>query len=224
MTESEDGYLDLVRRHPRPSDDQIAAFARFVATDHSWYKHLPRTGRGEPFFFYLDPHVHELLLDVVDGSGVWRPIIRELGRFPFPTFAVGYEAGDVADDSIAPMDHVARRATTAEWRERYGIFNYWNHGPPDQPPAEAVEAADRGLRYADDNGLQRRVPPPTHSSADSSICERRSFPAIWATELCISVASRIRIPRPFVTASDSSPRWPRNCLASWHGRTTSPQL
>ena len=158
MTESEDGYLDLVRRHPRPSDDQIAAFARFVATYHSWYKHLPRTGRGEPFFFYLDPHVHELLLDVVDGSGVWRPIIRELGRFPFPTFAVGYEAGDVADDSIAPMDHVARRATTAEWRERYGIFNYWNHGPPDQPPAEAVEAADRGLRYADYSGLQRRVP------------------------------------------------------------------
>jgi hypothetical protein len=159
MPEVTDLYLDLVRRHPRPNDDQITAFARFVATDHSWYKHLPRTGRGEPFFFYLDPHVHELFLDGVEGNGAWRPIIREIGRFPFPTFAIGYQSGDVTTESIAPIDYLARRATTAEWRERYGIFNYWNHGPPDQPTGEALEAADRGLRYTDDHGRERRVPP-----------------------------------------------------------------
>lgn len=158
MTDDVDFYLELIRRHPRPTGDQIAAFVQFVATDHSWYKHLPRVGCGEPFFFYLDPHVHELFLDVVDGRGAWRPIVRELGRFPFPTFAIGYEAGDIMTESIAPIDYTARQATTAEWRERYGVFNYWNHGPPDQPPAEALVAADRGLRYADDNGLERRIP------------------------------------------------------------------
>ena len=156
MADDTELYLDLVRRHPRPSDDQIAAFARFVANDHSWYKHLPKAGRGEPFFFYLDPHVHEEFVDTAAGGGAWRPIIRELGRFPFPTFALAYEDGDVVA-SLPPMDYVARRATTAEWRERYGIFSYWNHGPPDQPPDEALESARRGLRYSDDHGLRRPV-------------------------------------------------------------------
>ena len=159
VNEDEELYLELVRRHPRPTDSQIASFATFVATDHSWYKHLPRTGRGEPFFFYLDPHVHEEFVDVVDGGGAWRPIVRELGDFPFPTFAIAYEDGDVVPTATPPVSYIARRATTAEWRERYGILSYWNYGPPDQPPADAVESARRGLRYADDRCVERPVAP-----------------------------------------------------------------
>ena len=157
MSDEDWAYRDLIRRFARPTDDQIAAFARHVSTDHSWYKHLPRTGRGEPFFFYLDPHVQEELVEDVNGSNAWRPIVREQGEFPFPTLAIGYEDGDVVPESALPMSYFTRH-TTAEWREWYWIFSYWNHGPPDQPPADALESARRGLRYGDDSGIERPVP------------------------------------------------------------------
>jgi hypothetical protein len=48
-------YLDLVRGLPLPTDGQIEAFARYVSTAKSWYRHLPFTPPGAAFQFYLHP-------------------------------------------------------------------------------------------------------------------------------------------------------------------------
>ena len=61
-------YRRLVMRSPRPSEEQMRTFAHHVSLDHSWYKHLPETGNGEPFFFWLDPHAHE----VRAGTSRWH--------------------------------------------------------------------------------------------------------------------------------------------------------
>jgi hypothetical protein len=152
-------YLDLVRRSSRPTDEQIRSFAHFVSTDHSWYKHLPIGGRGEPFFFYLDPHVHEEFVEIAPGIRAWRSIVREeIGPAQIPGFAIAYKDSDLPSGSIAPLNYRARRNTTAQWRNRFGLFSYWNHGPPDQPPDEAIESARRGLRYGDDHGAALPVP------------------------------------------------------------------
>ena len=158
MTDDNRLYFDLVRRAARPTDAQIRSFAHFVSTDHSWYKHLPISGRGEPFFFFLDPHVHEEFVEIAPGVRAWRPIVKELGAESIPWFVIGYEDGDIPNGSILPLNYLARRNTTAQWRDRFGLFSYWNHGPPDQPPAEAIESAGRGLRYGDDQGAARAVP------------------------------------------------------------------
>ena len=60
--------------------------------------------------------------------------------------------------SIEPLNYLARRNTTAQWRNRFGLFSSWNHGPPDQPSDEAIESARRGLRYGDDQGAALPVP------------------------------------------------------------------
>ena len=75
-----------------------------------------------------------------------------------PGFEIAYEDGDQPNESIAPMNYLARRNTTAQWRDQFAMFSYWNHGPPDQPSAEAIEAAQRRLRYGDDHGTERAVP------------------------------------------------------------------
>ena len=158
MTDDTQVYLDLVRRSSRPTDDQIRSFAHFVSTDHSWYKHLTISGRGEPFFFYLDPHVHEELVGDANGARVWRAIVRETGS-AIPGFAIAYEDGDDRPgEALVGLNYFARRNTTAQWRDRFGLFSYWNHGPPDQPSAEAIEAAQHDLRYGDDQGHARSIP------------------------------------------------------------------
>jgi hypothetical protein len=60
-------YRAIVGQLPPPSHDQIEAFADYVSAAKSWYKHLPLWPPGEPFLFYIDPHVG---LDcIVDASG-----------------------------------------------------------------------------------------------------------------------------------------------------------
>jgi len=49
-------YVDSVAKLPRPTVQQIAEFVEYVATAHSWYKHLPLLPPGLPFAFYLDPN------------------------------------------------------------------------------------------------------------------------------------------------------------------------
>ena len=48
-------YVDSVANLPRPTIQQIAEFVEYVATAHSWYKHLLLLPPGCPFEFYLDP-------------------------------------------------------------------------------------------------------------------------------------------------------------------------
>ena len=52
---SEQDYLDVVKKLPTPTEEQIENFTQYVSTAHSWYKHLPIKFPGVPFIFYLDP-------------------------------------------------------------------------------------------------------------------------------------------------------------------------
>lgn len=48
-------YRLLVADVPRPTRQQMEAFAVFVCGAHSWYEHLPLSPPGFPFQFFLDP-------------------------------------------------------------------------------------------------------------------------------------------------------------------------
>lgn len=46
-------YRDLVKDLPPPTDQQISAFAEYVSTAKSWYKHLPLSPPGRCFRFFI---------------------------------------------------------------------------------------------------------------------------------------------------------------------------
>lgn len=74
-------YRTLVGQLPPPNHDQIEAFAAYVSTAKSWYKHLSLWPPGQPFLFYIDPHVG---LDcIVDASGgvTYLPRTEETPQF-----------------------------------------------------------------------------------------------------------------------------------------------
>lgn len=50
-----DEYVSLLSDVPRPSEQQINNFVKFVASAHSWYKHIPYHLPGVPFYFFVDP-------------------------------------------------------------------------------------------------------------------------------------------------------------------------
>lgn len=153
-----DRYVALMRARPRPRGEQIRAFAHFVAHDHSWYKKLPMSGAGEPFFLYLDPHAHGALLDRDDGSQAWREIIRVPGEPAwFPRWGIGLQAGDV-EPKIVGLSCYSRGMSTAEYRDRLGTWSYWNWGRPDQPRHEAIAQAAAQLTVRDDDGVAVPVP------------------------------------------------------------------
>lgn len=153
-----DRYVALMLGRARPSSEQIRAYARFVAHDHSWYKKLPMRGEGEPFFLYLDPYAHGALLDREDGSRAWRKIVR-VPREPawFPRWGIDIQDGDI-EPSIVGLNYHCRGMSTAEYRERLGWWSYWNWGRPDQPRAEAVAQAAAQVTVRDDDGDAVPVP------------------------------------------------------------------
>jgi len=51
-----DAYRLLIGAAAPPTDSQIDAFADYVASAHSWYKHLPLQPPGVEFHFYIDPN------------------------------------------------------------------------------------------------------------------------------------------------------------------------
>ena len=51
-----DAYRQLVDAVAPPTDSQIDAFADYVASAPSWYKHLPLQPPGVDFHFYIDPN------------------------------------------------------------------------------------------------------------------------------------------------------------------------
>lgn len=159
MSRVTDHYLELVRARPRPTRRQMAAFARFVAGDHSWYKHLPILGAGEPFFLYLHPNVHAYLATRDTGEQVWREVIRE--QVPgglFPEYRIDLHPGDRKPGFLGPLHYVFSRHGTADYRAAFGHWCYWNHGPADQPPELALAQVAAGLRVGDEHGEPLPVP------------------------------------------------------------------
>ncbi|MDQ1314623.1 MAG: hypothetical protein QG662_732 [Pseudomonadota bacterium] len=51
-----DAYRNLISDIAPPTNGQIVAFAGYVASARSWYKHLPLIPPGGDFYFYIDPH------------------------------------------------------------------------------------------------------------------------------------------------------------------------
>ena len=48
-------YRELVRASPPPDATQMEAFAEYVSSAHSWYKHLPLVEPRFDFVFHIDP-------------------------------------------------------------------------------------------------------------------------------------------------------------------------
>jgi hypothetical protein len=63
-------YLNLLSDVSLPTTQQKSAFAEFVSTAHSWYKHLPPNFPGEPFYFFIDKYAACDRLLQEDGTAV----------------------------------------------------------------------------------------------------------------------------------------------------------
>lgn len=125
-------YVDSVATLPRPTAPQIAEFVEYVATAHSWYKHLPLLPPGLPFAFYLDPNAGREWIE--NGSRrrfrdrvpnapagerfhyTWQPTSDYIARFGYLTyfanagtsFRVPMKEG-VLDTASAPRIQVENR-------------------------------------------------------------------------------------------------------------------
>jgi hypothetical protein len=73
-------YRQLVATAPRPTEEQCTDFVRYVATAHSWYKHLPYRLPGVPLVFYIDPFAG---CDAVREGGATRLVPRESQGFHY---------------------------------------------------------------------------------------------------------------------------------------------
>jgi hypothetical protein len=95
-------YRDVVRQLPRPTEEQTANFARYVAGAHSWYKHLP-IHPGLPFCFYLDSDAGRNMLLMREGAVTFSDVTADARRFHY---------------GVLPTD---------EYREQFGFWTY--HAP-----------------------------------------------------------------------------------------------
>ena len=71
--QSRESYVELIRSLPAPTLRQTTLFASYVASAHSWYKHLPVHAKV-PFYLYLDPHSGEFLSWESKGRKFFRAI------------------------------------------------------------------------------------------------------------------------------------------------------
>ena len=155
----DDEYYRMVLRGPRPTEEQIRQFAAFASDDHSWYKHLPLTGKGEPFVLYLAPHVHEVFVDTDSGVGEWGELIEDDSKGGFiPRWAVDLQKGDIAPDDLPPMAYFTRGYTTERYRRLYDRWSYWNFGAPGEERLVSLSYASAHLRVHDDHGHTISLP------------------------------------------------------------------
>jgi len=105
-------YVNVVRQLPRPSTNQIARFANYVANAHSWYKHLPIYPKV-PFCFFLDPNAGK------------KMIYDQAGKVRF-------------EDETSEKGFHYTHQTTDRYRERFGHLNYYqgNYGTSFRLPLE----------------------------------------------------------------------------------------
>lgn len=95
-------YLSAVSAHPPPTRAQIVAFANYLSTAHSWYKHLPAPP-GSAFYVYFDPTAMMQPCRVVSSDGNHE--------------AVGYRE---LSDGLCHYSMLRTR----EYRKRYSICNW----------------------------------------------------------------------------------------------------
>lgn len=92
-------YRAAVADLPRPTAEQMHEFVRYVASAHSWYKHLPLWPPGRQFTFFLDPGAGMQRVVTADGSMdvidrevqgfhySWLPTREHRQRFGFLAYA-----------------------------------------------------------------------------------------------------------------------------------------
>ena len=91
-------YLALVVDLPVPSAAQQIAFCKFIATAHSWYKHLRLCPPGVPIYVFMDPSAGCDRIKRADGS---------------------YEVSERVESS----PH-SRALPTKEYRQHFGYLDY----------------------------------------------------------------------------------------------------
>lgn len=95
-----DAYRSWIGDIAPPTDSQIQAFADYVASAHSWYKHLPLRPPGSDFHLYIDPHAG--MDHLVHASGEVSMRTRTQDTEPFHYSWI----------------------TTADYRERFGYLAF----------------------------------------------------------------------------------------------------
>jgi hypothetical protein len=135
--ESGDRALKRMRALPPPTPRQSAAFASYVSSAHSWYKHLPSNGNAH-FYLYPDPHSGDFYCYEAKGRKVFRPL----------------------DDVPAGHPHYSSQST-ADYRRRFGFWQYTVNLKAffSYEESEHVEdSIDFSLRIVDSDGFEVEVP------------------------------------------------------------------
>jgi len=70
----DNGYVRALKKYQLPTEQNIDEFINYVSHAHSWYKHLPITDPGQPFFFYVHPTFH-MKFDATTQE--WKPFVKE---------------------------------------------------------------------------------------------------------------------------------------------------
>jgi hypothetical protein len=172
-------YRELLADVPTPTREQLEAFARFVSTAHSWYKHLPLLPPGAPMTFFLDPGAGAQL--IVDRRGrirqvnrrkhgfhySWRPTAEYRERFGHAAFARGAGTGTLVSLIRADRTQLV---------------------PSDVEPAIFVE--DRAALVAlPDEVLEAGV-----AYLSGIVHPRASFPPLWRRRRNLDDATRVDWP------------------------------
>ena len=134
-------YRRVVEALPRPTDEQVKAFVRFVCEAHSWYKHLPLLPPGEVFRFFVDPYSGYDRVFHRDGILTLAPRDQDSDRFHYTWMTTSeYRSrfGHLAYDAQAGVGFaVGGGGSVREYVERPMFFAA--HGPY-RLPLEVLEA------------------------------------------------------------------------------------
>jgi len=98
-------YIDLVKKLPKPTSEQIDNFIDMFTYDHSWYKKLPKD-RIHDFLFYLNPN-----------AGRTRQDIR---KFDLSNGLYYWDFMDIENDFNA-----------SKYQNKYGYLTYFVNQHPD---------------------------------------------------------------------------------------------
>lgn len=114
---SRSGYAKMVSHTTPPSDEQIAGFASFVSTAHSWYKHLPLFPPGVPFHFYVNPFSGHDRIVSSDGTVAHRVRTEPSNRFHYTWMTT-----EEYRRRFAGLDYIAGAGSSLAVRGRSGLL------------------------------------------------------------------------------------------------------
>jgi hypothetical protein len=157
-------YRELLAGVAAPSREQLEAFARFVATAHSWYKHLWLLPPGHAMTFFLDPGAGGQL--IVDRRGWMRQYDRlEHGfHYSWPPTAVYRDR----------FGHAAFAQTAGPGREvSLVLMDGWQLVPSDGEPA--IFDPNRGELVA----LPDEVVEAGTAYLSGVVHPRACYPVLW---------------------------------------------